>query len=258
MLLREVGRLREVSFRAHAMGTGRVRDLDAFDGWYDQILVWDKVQGAVVAGCRLISVAKVWRQRGPAGLYTATLFRIGERFSTWAHPALEVGRWFICPNRPDAAALLALLWRAIGQRVIAEPGCYRLLGAVSISAAYQLASRNLMARWLLAVRRHASPAAWADARHPYGAEIGGLRGRQPANLAALVRRVRELESDGKGPPALLRHYLALRSKLCGLGSDPNFGGCLDALTLVDFAQAPQSTPAGYFRGSELSQVRRRA
>src|SRR3546814_5652746 len=71
LLLRESGRLRELTFRQVGEGTGRSRDLDAFDPHYQHIVVWDAAAMRIAGAYRVARGAQVLARAGLAGLYTA-------------------------------------------------------------------------------------------------------------------------------------------------------------------------------------------
>ena len=93
-LLREVGRLREITFRGAGEGTGKSRDLDHFDDYYSHILLWHKTKRELVGAYRAGNTAEILAERGISGLYTSTLFRFDERLFQKLGPALELGRSF--------------------------------------------------------------------------------------------------------------------------------------------------------------------
>ena len=73
-VMKEIGRLREVSFRAVGEGTGKERDLDAYDDWYQQLFVWQPSTQQVLGAYRLCMTDVVRRRHGDGGLYTSSLF----------------------------------------------------------------------------------------------------------------------------------------------------------------------------------------
>src|SRR3546814_19893845 len=75
LLLREIGRLRELTFRQVGEGTGRSRDLDAFDPHYQHIVVWDAAAMRIAGAYRVARCSQVLARAGLTGLYTASLFR---------------------------------------------------------------------------------------------------------------------------------------------------------------------------------------
>src|ERR1043165_5138852 len=79
-VMNEIGRLRELSFRAVGEGTGKDRDIDAFDDWHQQRFVWQRSTQRVRGACPLCMTGGVRRRHGAAGLYTDSLFEFGPSF----------------------------------------------------------------------------------------------------------------------------------------------------------------------------------
>jgi putative hemolysin len=53
IVLREIGRLREITFRSNNEGTGKAIDLDQYDAWYLHLFLWDDAAGEIAAAYRL-------------------------------------------------------------------------------------------------------------------------------------------------------------------------------------------------------------
>src|SRR5258708_4049404 len=79
-ILRELGRLREISFRGVGEGTGAALDLDEFDFHYRHLFLWNHVKEELVGAYRLAQTREVLRALGTGGLYTSTLFRFDRQF----------------------------------------------------------------------------------------------------------------------------------------------------------------------------------
>src|SRR6185369_12130891 len=75
--LRELGRLREITFRAAGEGTGKALDLDEFDAHYLHLFVWNARRQELAGAYRLARTDAVRERFGIQGLYTASLFRYG-------------------------------------------------------------------------------------------------------------------------------------------------------------------------------------
>jgi putative hemolysin len=238
-LLREIGRLRELTFRAVGEGTGRELDLDAFDRTYDHLFVWDRRERELVGAYRLASTARILPLFGAQGLYTSTLFRYAPGFFEALGPAVELGRSFVRPEYQRSSVALLLLWKAIARFVGAEPRAHKLFGAVSISAEYTPWSRSATARILSETRgdgalgRHVAP------RTPLrsaGIAPSGLRTACFADAGALSALVAEAEPTGRGLPVLVREYLKLGGRFLAWNVDPDFGDALDGLVVVDLTR----------------------
>jgi putative hemolysin len=248
--LQEIGRLREMSFRAVGEGAGLARDLDDFDRRYLHLIVWNGSTGEIVGSYRVGRTDHLDPDRGAEGLYTRTLFRYDQRLLNELGPALELGRAFVRPEYQRDYSPLLLLWKGIGAYVARNPKYRRLFGTVSISADYKSISQQLLAAFLQATSFRDDLARWVEPKNPPPFLRGG-RG-VPRPLASVVRTVAdvgalvaEIEADGKGVPVLLRQYLKLNAKLLGFNVDHAFGGVLDGLMMVDLMELPPELRARY-------------
>ena len=198
-LLEEIGRLRELTFRAVGEGTGRARDLDSFDEHYEHLFIWNRKREEVVGAYRVGRIDEIRRRAGQRGLYTASLFHYREPFFQLLGPALELGRSFVRPEAQRSFAPLLLLWKGIGEYLARHPRYLRLLGPVSISNDYRELSRQLLVEFLRShcldplLAQLVRPAHPVRAR-PHGADAGrrsvDARARRRARRAGRRHRAR--------------------------------------------------------------------
>jgi len=146
--LQELGRLRELTFRAVGEGTGRSADIDVFDDYYEHLFVWNTETREIVGAYRLGRTDAISRRFGKRGLYTSTLFDYNDLFLKLLGPALELGRSFVRVEYQKSFASLMLLWKGIGEYVSRHPRYCRLIGPVSISNDYRQLSRDLLVGFL--------------------------------------------------------------------------------------------------------------
>lgn len=237
-LLREIGALREITFRAAGEGTGGTIDLDRFDLHYDQLVLWNLKDRAIAGGYRIGACSAILDKYGAAGLYTSTLFRFHPEFFRRLGPAAELGRSFVAPPYQIQYMPLLMLWRAIGAWVCRHPECRCLFGPVSISDAYEPATRLLLSIALPTLAGDRELSRFVKPRRPLRAaqerairrEWQRLRLDRPEQLSEVVASI---EPDGKGLPVLLRQYLRLGGRLLAFNVDPAFSNVLDGLVLVD-------------------------
>jgi len=238
--LQELGRLRELSFRAVGEGVGRSADIDVFDDYYEHLFIWNAKRCEIVGAYRIGRIDEIRKRFGARGLYTSTLFTLHEPFLTLLGPALELGRSFIRPEYQKSFASLLLLWKGIGEYIGRHPQYARLIGPVSISNSYRPVSRELLVRFLRARNFDHFGAALVRARRPFrqrgalrslGLDIGSMR-----DLDMLSSLLAEFESDRKGVPVLLRQYLKLGGRLLGFNVDKAFSDAIDCLLLIDLRQ----------------------
>lgn len=236
--LREIGRLRELSFRAVGEGSGKACDLDEFDPHYEHLVLYDEKAVAVVGAYRLGLSDVLLRRFGQRGLYTSTLFHFRSAFFEKLDPAIELGRSFVRPEYQRKPACVPLLWRGITAFVARRPRYTRLFGPVSVNPQYHAFSRRLIEEFLRRKAIAADLAPLVRAKNPPrrinldGADLATLleANFEVEDLSTLVAG---LEEDGKPVPVLLKHYLRLNGQMIAFNVDPDFGECLDGLILVD-------------------------
>ncbi len=140
-LLREIGRLREITFRAAGEGTGRALDLDRFDRSYRHLFLWHRHRRELIGAYRIGPTERLLAEGGAGGLYTSTLFRFDRRLFEEMGPALELGRSFVRGEDQRSFSGLLLLWKGIGRLVVQQPEHTVFFGPVSISADYRAISK---------------------------------------------------------------------------------------------------------------------
>lgn len=241
MILQEIGRLREITFREAGEGSGNSCDLDVFDQHYQHLFIWNRVKQEIVGAYRVARTDEVVSRFGPQGLYTSTLFRLKPGFLQTIQPALELGRSFVRKEYQRSYTPLLLLWKAIGSYVVANPRYKTLYGPVSISRDYTARSQELIVAYTHARRRDSRLAGSVQARRKFStrssrAQDLRLLSVMLPDLAELSNVVSDLEPDGKGIPVLLHHYLNIGGEVLEFSVDGSFSDVLDGLVVVDLTQ----------------------
>ncbi len=239
-VLRELGRLREIAFRAVAEGTGNAIDLDRFDDSYTHLVLWNLEAREVAGGYRALPVAHAARAGGVRGLYTSTLFNYAPGFLDEFSDAVELGRSFVRLEYQRQPVPLALLWKGITGFMLLG-GYRRMFGSVSISNEYRAASKEILMGFLERNRLADSFANLVSARVPPERVVMAHwtsieSAAATTSLAQVDRLIDEIEGGARAVPIMLRQYLRLNAKLLGFSVDRSFGDVVDALMLVDFAQ----------------------
>lgn len=244
--LRELGRLREVTFRAVGEGTGRASDLDTFDERYLHLVLWDGANRRVVGAYRIGRTDVLQTRHGVEGLYTRTLFHYDHRLlDRLGSPALELGRSFVRKEYQRNYNALLLLWRGIGEFVVRHPQYRFLFGPVSISARYRDVSQAMLVAFLRHNHLSAGLSELVSAMNPWRAKDNQPSAGPPASIDELNRVIAGYEVDGKGVPVLLRQYLKLNARVLSFSVDPAFGDALDALMVVDLTQVSSTILSRY-------------
>ncbi|PKH24984.1 GNAT family N-acetyltransferase [Enterobacterales bacterium CwR94] len=235
-ILRELGRLREIAFRAVGEGSGRRRDLDDYDDDYYHLILWDDDALEIVGAYRFIPTAEQVKNKGAEGLYSHSLFQYDHRMDAILEQGIELGRSFIQPSYWGRRGL-DYLWMGIGAFLARYPQYRYLFGPVSISGGLPVAARDLLVAFYRLYFPSSIPL--ATSRRPYPASL-------PEVLAQFcgddyqtdLQRLKQLLANmGTAIPPLYKQY----SELCesggvqfiDFGSDPDFNHCIDGLVLVD-------------------------
>lgn len=260
VVIRELGRLRELSFRQVGEGTGRRRDVDAFDARYRHLVLWDDTELQIAGAYRIGEVAELVRQGGHEALYTHGLFRFSPAMAQALESAVELGRSFVAPRYQGLRAL-DHLWQGIGAYLQDHPQVRWLFGPVSISGALPEEARQLLVRHCQ--RQHGGAEGLVEARRPYrlpperlAALDAVVGGPDPAeSFRALKARLAEL---GVGVPTLVKQYADLcdpgGTSFLAYGVDPDFGDCIDALVWVDLQRMKPTRRARYLTARSLEKA----
>jgi putative hemolysin len=247
-LLQEIGRLRELTFRAVGEGTGQEIDLDRFDPTYLHLFIWNLDPPEVVGAYRVGQTDRLLADGRLDRLYTATLFHFQPELFEAVGPALEMGRSFIRVEHQRSFSGLMLLWKGIGEYVLRNPHYTTLFGPVSISADYSSVSQQLVVAFLKQNTYRHEWTQWVRPRLPFRPRHRRNYLPNPADLRSfdeVSHFVSEIEADGKGAPILLKQYLKLGGRLLGFNIDPDFSNVLDVLIMVDLRQTAPAILARY-------------
>ncbi|HEC44430.1 MAG TPA: GNAT family N-acetyltransferase [Bacteroides sp.] len=159
-LMHEIGRLRELTFRAAGGGTGNAVDIDDFDTMedpYKQLIVWDPDKEEILGGYRfyLCDVDKSREDCSKVTLATEKIFDFSDRFRTEYLPdIIELGRSFVQPayqsTSRQSKGIYALdnLWDGLGALVIDNPTKQFFFGKVTMYPNYNQRARNLLLYFL--------------------------------------------------------------------------------------------------------------
>jgi hypothetical protein len=151
-IMMEIGRLRELTFRAAGGGTGKSMDIDDYDTMenpYKQLIVWDHDKEEILGGYRFQLYNKDQDGLPQANLATERLFNFSEKFRNEYIPdVIELGRSFVQPayqsTSRQSKGLYALdnLWDGLGTLVIDYPSKAFFFGKVTMYPNYNQRARN--------------------------------------------------------------------------------------------------------------------
>jgi len=239
--LREIGRLREITFRQEGEGTGHPRDLDSYDDHYAHLFMWHDSDRRIVGAYRVAFTDRVLERFGKRGLYTSSLFRYRTDLLRKMGPSLELGRSFICSDYQKNYSSLLLIWKGIAQIIVKNPRYAGMFGPVSINNEYSSISRQLMVSFLKINNWEPDLARLIRARRPLRTKplkkidpgVYSFAALAPDDISDIIE---EIESGERGIPILLKQYLRLNGRLLAFNVDPDFSDVLDGLIWVDLRQ----------------------
>lgn len=236
-ILREIGRLREITFREAGEGTGEATDIDSFDESYLHLFLWNTRKKEIVGAYRFAPVDEILSKYGVRGLYTYSLFKYKRAFIEGLHDSIELGRSFVRLEYQRSYAPMVLLWQGITRYAMHHPKYCRLFGAVSISNDYHPLSRQFIVDFLQENRFAEDLARQVRPRSGLQRRLASFWQRKEladlSDIGAVSEVVGQLENGQRGVPILLRQYLKLGGMLLGFNVDRSFGNALDGLILVD-------------------------
>jgi hypothetical protein len=157
-VVREIGRLREVTFRESGGGTGEEVDLDNFDlseNCYQQLIVWSPEDEEIIGGYRYILCKDAVLENGDIALSTSHYFDFSQRFiDDYLPTTIELGRSWVQPKFQPSVnprkGLFALdnIWDGLGAIVVSQPEIAYFFGKVTMYTTYNTEARNFLLHFM--------------------------------------------------------------------------------------------------------------
>jgi len=247
--LREIGRLREITFRDAGGGVGKSVDLDEFDYMespYKQLIIWDPDAEAILGGYRFILGPDIrFGENGQPLLSTSEIFHFSDKFIKEYLPnTIELGRSFVTPDyqssKAGAKAIFAMdnLWDGLIILMVIHPNMTYFFGKVTIYEHFDPCARDLILYFLdkhfKAEDGMVTPLYPLEIEHDPRLMDLVLKDEgfkdDYKNLKDAVRRL------GTNIPPLVNSYMNTSPllKVFGTSHNPFFGDVLDTGFLVDF------------------------
>lgn len=260
IIMREIGRLREMTFRTVNEGSGKRRDIDRYDHYYDQIILWDDNDLEIVGAYRMMRTQGLRSDRKnneSETLYTQTLFDYDlscEKFSK----GLELGRSFVQPKYWGKRSL-DYLWYGIGAYLNKYPDIQTLFGPVSLSAAYSSKAKAALVYFYDHFFGANSPAVNPvtpfilsnDKKSQLALEFGRFESAQEAFVELKSR----LAKGGESVPTLFKQYTEITeyggTQFLAFNVDHDFSDCIDGFVMVDIKRI-KSKKFKRYTGRELT------
>ncbi|WP_136482122.1 GNAT family N-acyltransferase [Cognatitamlana onchidii] len=245
-ILREIGRLREITFREVGEGTNEAIDLDNFDNYYHHMFLWDNQNNVLAGAYRMGLGSRIFKQYGIDGFYLQDLFRFEPELYKMMSQSIEMGRAFIIKEYQQKPMPLFLLWKGIVHTTLRHPEHQYLIGGVSISNQFSNFSKSLMIEFM---KSHYYDPYIAQYVHPKkefkvklkDADKDFVFDETEADLNKFDKIIDEIEPGALRLPVLLKKYIKQNAKLVAFNVDPLFNNAVDGLMYIKIADLPEST-----------------
>ncbi|NRA91163.1 MAG: lysophospholipid acyltransferase family protein [Psychroserpens sp.] len=245
-IMHEIGRLREITFRAIGEGTNKAIDLDSFDSYYHHMFLWDKDSNQIAGAYRMGLGSQIFAKYGIDGFYLQDLFRFEPELYKMMSESIEMGRAFIIKEYQQKPMPLFLLWKGIVHTTLRHPEHKYLIGGVSISNQFSNFSKSLMIEFM---KSHYYDPYVAQYVHPKkefkvklkDADKDFVFDETEADLNKFDKIIDEVEPGALRLPVLLKKYIKQNAKLVAFNVDPLFNNSVDGLMYIKIADLPEST-----------------
>jgi hypothetical protein len=245
-VLNEIGRLREITFREVGEGTNRSLDLDEFDLYFNQLIVWDNTNKRISGAYRIGRGDEIMQRYGVKGFYIQSLFKIAPEFYPILNQSLEMGRSFILKEYQRRPLSLFMLWKGILYFILKHTEYRYLIGPASISNDFSKFSQSLIIDFFKTnffnyeLAKHITPRMKFKIKENPNFDNEAFIRNTSSDVAKLDKFIQDIEPNYR-TPVLFKKYIGLNAKLLGFNVDPLFNYCVDGLMMLDIFDIPIST-----------------
>jgi putative hemolysin len=257
-VLKEISRLREITFRKVSEGTGKKMDLDKYDSYYKHIVLWDEDELEIVGSYRIGIGKIIMKTLGVSGFYTSELFVHSSKLQNMLLHSAELGRSFVQSKYWNTSAL-DYLWQGIGVFLRDNPQIKYLFGGVSLSKNYsEEAKKNIIYffnKWF------GDNTSLSTAKNKFTiplADVPELKSIYSSNdfKSEMITLKNLLKHLGYSIPTLYKQYAELCEqdgiKFIDFCIDPDFNNCVDSLILVDVSKIKESKKLRYIYNKKFN------
>ena len=250
VVLKELGRLREISFRKVGEGVNKKRDTDKYDIYYQHIILWDENDLEIVGSYRIGSSNFIFKEIGVKGFYSNNLFRYNEEFTPYLKNSIELGRSFVQPKYWGTRAL-DYLWFGIGAYLRKNPNIKYMFGPVSLSSSLPTIAKDMIIFYYSHYYEDKNALVEARTAYQYANNINDIKTlfKLDDKRSDFKFLKSTLSNIGVSVPTLYKQYTEICEedgvKFLDFNIDHNFADCVDGFILVDIAKIKESTKQRY-------------
>jgi putative hemolysin len=246
VILHEIGRLREITFREVGEGTNESIDIDKFDKHYHHLFLWDTDAKVLAGAYRMGLGSEIFKKYGIDGFYLQDLFRFEPELHDMMNQSIEMGRAFIIKEYQAKPMPLFLLWKGIVHTTLRHPEHKFLIGGVSISNQFSDFSKSLMIEFMKSHYYDPYVAQYIHPKKEYKVKLKDadkdfIFNETEADLVKFDKIIEELEPGSLRLPVLIKKYIKQNAKVVAFNVDPLFNNAVDGLMYIRIADIPEST-----------------
>lgn len=245
-ILKEIGRQREITFRAIGEGTNKAIDLDRFDAYYHHLFLWDNTEHKIVGAYRMGLGSAIFANHGINGFYLQDLFRLEPELYGMMSESIEMGRAYIVKEYQQKPMPLFLLWKGIVHTTLRYPEHKYLIGGVSISNQFSNFSKSLMIEFMKSNYWDPYVAQYIRPKKEFKVKLNDadkefVFDETQADLNKFDRLINEVEPGNLRLPVLIKKYIKQNAKVIAFNVDPLFNNSVDGLMYIKISDLPEST-----------------
>ncbi|MBU0923893.1 lysophospholipid acyltransferase family protein [bacterium] len=250
IVLKELGRLRELSFRKVGEGVNKKRDTDKYDIYYQHIILWDENDLEIVGSYRIGNSDFIFKNIGVKGFYSNNLFKYNEEFTPYLKNSIELGRSFVQPKYWGTRAL-DYLWFGIGAYLKNNPNIKYMFGPVSMSASFPSVAKDMMIFYYSHYFKEQENLVESKTPYQFSNNISEIK--ELFDLEDKKKDFKFLKSAlsniGVTVPTLYKQYSEITEdggiKFLSFNIDKSFGDCIDGFILVEVDKIKESAKKRY-------------
>ena len=245
-ILKEIGRQREVTFRAIGEGTNNSIDLDKFDAYYHHLFLWDDEEKTIVGAYRMGMGSEIFEKYGIDGFYLQDLFRFEPELYGMMKKSIEMGRAYIVKEYQQKPMPLFLLWKGIVHTTLRHPEHKYLIGGVSISNQFSNFSKSLMIEFMKSNYWDPYVAQYIMPKKEFKVKLNDadkefVFDETKADLNKFDKLIDEVEPGNLRLPVLIKKYIKQNARVVAFNVDPLFNNSVDGLMYIKISDLPEST-----------------
>ena len=253
-IIKELGRLREETFRAVGEGTGKASDTDEYDTWYKHMVLWDNEAQRIAGAYRFGVGPELFAKRdGVKSFYTSSLIKYQPRAKEFLPKCVELGRSFVTIDYQKETMAFQMLFKGLMYSAARFSDAEYFIGPVSISNGYPKFWQSLITYFLQENYSDKSEEPLAVPVTPFKADYLRVDPKQLLNAKMdsidKFDRLMMVASNGKyRMPPLVKRYFKNGAKLVCFNVDPEFNYSLDALIITRFRDYPKEEILNLLKG----------